>query len=217
MAIEIQVYDGLTPVLQFIADRNFGLARECLSITGSKIRKQAEDDMKTYSHTWHQKISKNGNRVIFQKSSQRRILGTTTNHKPNSKPIVDNIGKMITSFLPKETSMYALSVTIGGANKGFQPIHYEKGLRTNKKLDYVNARSSETRAIFDKLNTGKLNPQHPYSRKSIFEKPKFKARPFLTKAGANAEAEISKSLNERYAQVVPKLVNNANLKIRKVG
>jgi len=239
MAIKVGIYDGAIPVIDFIAQRSFNLARESLSVTGAKLQNQMRKDITTYHHNWFHGEGKKipisivghksevdyilkRNRYIWKDVARTRTLGDITHHDGSrSYPnMVKNIAQMITFYVPtsdsKSTNM--LQMTVGGANKAFRPEEIIDGKVTGRRFKEVGRKDKRTRSIFEKLNSGKVDRFHDYYRHAKgleSDHHHFVARPFMSKAIGRAKPEIMKSLQKRYNSVLPKVVNNVKLNIRK--
>lgn len=213
MAVHITIFDGVNPMIDFIAQRHYGLAKESLSVAGSKVRKQAENKMKSYYHNWINKLNSDGKYITYKSNNKKKRFGDMISHRATTLSS-RNIGEIITSYMPDNK----LEVIIGGDHKSFRPLIYEKGLAvgTMKRVKRV---SKATRAIFHKMNTGEITKEHPYSNKSRTKYPDatYTARPFLNNAMLTANSEVISSIEKRYVQVLPGLVANANIKVVKVS
>ncbi len=216
MATHITIYDGTTPMLDYIASQSPKLARKVLSITGSTLRDNARDNMRRERHFWHH-ITINGKRKIYKSKTQQRVLGTMTSHG-KKVPYNINMSDIITFYMPKfdEKNKNNLSVTIGGAHKRFNAEMRDEwgnviGYKSTHGVKKV------TRSIFHKLNTGELDKYHPYRKNdSGYESTakKYKGYGYMDKVNAKAKGKLVEKMQENYIKVVPKLINNKDFKVR---
>jgi hypothetical protein len=243
MAIRMEIFDGVTPMLDVIASTSYTLAREALTKTGLDTKDEVKNAIRHYKHNWHHAVIarnqipkgatgvKSGNRnktplnkntksrYIWKDMGKVRTLGTMTSHGSASGSMVDNVGDMITSYISPKGG---LSVTVGGSHKRAIIKKYKDG-EENGDYGEVHAVSAETKAIFHKLNTGQISKDHPYytrvgksgyeTRHTMYDK----TRNFFDLGRSFAKAEVERKLTKYYSQVLPRVVNNKNIKLKEIN
>ena len=209
MSIKVAIFDKSIPMLDFIAERHFGLARESLSVAGAKIRDAQQKAIRQFSHHWHNERTANGKRRIYYSKKKKRTLGKAI---ASSKFKHDNIADIMSFWLPN--SEKSLTAVIGGSHNTFTPIKYVDGENVGY-MKKVKKRGTEIRAIYHKLGTGEVTDEHPYKKrgtKKRFEDAEYVARQFQNKGISMAKNELKKSLTKRYVKVLPRVANRANIK-----
>lgn len=214
MSIRIEIFDGMTPMLEKIQLLSHGMALESLSVAGSHLQREARAAMRRKKHTWHQ-IFKNGKIIVQQ--GELRELGLRISHNDGSLANPDSMSAMITSYL-NEKSMV---VTVGGRHKAFTPTKRENGVVTGK-LKRVGSVGKQTHGILHKLNFGgKLSDQLEYydrgDNPANFKNATYRGYDFMGQGYRNSISSITEAMTSRYERLLHKAVNRADVKVKSRG
>jgi len=226
MAIRMEIYDGVTPIIDFIAQRSYGFARQALTETGMDVKDKIQSSINHY-HTdwWHGRKSQipkdaknvvkmqNG-RYIWREIGHSHALGMMVNHS-TGEPMNRNIIDSLSSYISPEGG---LSVTIGGSHKAATIKKYKDGV-VDGDYGVLKARSAKTKAIFHKLNTGEINEDHPYYKKGRDKyegrlSPYIKNRNFFEMGRIWATPTVVNKMNKYYQKLLPQIANNAKIQTK---
>ncbi len=207
--IKVEIYDTLIPLIDEMAKRGLGLMSESLQVAGSQIAKEARASMYRQRHNWFNAFI-DGKYKVWKELSGAKQLGLMMSHKNQGQHQPGSIGNMLSFYL----SPSGLSVTVGGAHPRFQPRAYKDGIHIGNYGKPIAAVGKRGRAIIHKLNTGELNSDHPYSKKSWerFEGAKYKGRHFMDVGFREARKQIDKSIGARFEKSFKVAVNRVEVK-----
>jgi hypothetical protein len=209
MSVRIEIFDGLTPMLEKIALVSRGVALECLSVAGAQLQKQARMAMRRKQHYWHNEYV-GGKRKIFKSTSQARELGLRISSATGSVDDPASMANFISSYLDEQHSL----VVVGGKHKSFVPKKRENG-EVVGTMPRVKGIGTESHAILHKLNFGELLPEYPRVSMPRFRNAKYVGYHFMEDGWRAAQGAIEDSLTRRYEAIIGKAVNRANVKTRK--
>lgn len=215
-SIRLEIYDGMTPMLDRIMELSYGTALEGLSVAGSEVQKATRASLKSKSHNWHQMIDPETNkRRIFKNTNELRELGRRMSYDSGGDASPNSMASMITSRVnPKH-----LSVIIGGKNSSFQPRSYKDGKDVGSYGSRVKAVGADTFSILHKLNTGERNSDHNWvgSKKSMegFKLANYEAYNFMEEGAMMAQGAVLDAMTSRYQTLLHKAVNNAKIRVVK--
>jgi len=203
--IVLTFYDTVTPLLSELAVRSPNLAREALQAAGAKLQKAARSELKRKVTYWHQEV-KDGRRIIYKGSPQR--LGTRISHTTGEVLNPDNMASFISFYMsPNNPNV----VTVGGAHPDFTPLKYRGG-KVVGTMGKIKAVGKIGRSIIHKLNTGKLDENHPYRERSWIPNAKYERRAFMESAYLSSKSNIEQTVLKRFDMSFREAVNTIKVK-----
>lgn len=214
--IKLTIYDGATPMLDKIASVSYGLALDVLDQAGQKVRKAKRKALKSTSHGWDMKISKNGKRYITYDSKKKKITGGRKYHKDGNAGKPESMANFVTSYLMERN----MTVVIGGMH----PTHTPKTRRNGKVVGYQAKQkgiTEKTYAILEKLDTGVISDDYKrlVRKKSMprFKNAKYKARNWSSKGYLASKGEVTNLMTTKYATLLGKQLNNIDVKVKEIA
>lgn len=217
MAYKIQIFDGLSPMLDEVAAANYGLGLDALDHAGGVIRDAQRAAFRS-NQDWRQRYVRNKKGKIVRLISKRglNILGQRISHKnmknSDSPP---NMKSLITSYLNAK-QMYVL---VGGMHPAFTPMTRREGKVVGRQRR-VSGVPKSSYAILQKLDSGSTDGDYTslVRPKSMarFKNAQYKARNFMARGRASASAKVKDIMTSKLESLIHKQVNRTRVKTREV-
>jgi hypothetical protein len=207
MSVRVEVFDGVTPMLEKILELSYTTALESLSVAGNAIREEARSAMRSKTHNWFQKMTSEGRMVLYRNPNKLRELGLRISHATGQVDDPESMQNFITSYLMEKK----LTVVVGGRHRAFRP----KMIRDGKivgTLGRVNAVGRETHAILHMMNFGEAIPGYEADYNKGGER---KGYHFMEEGFSHARGRVADAMTKRYESLLHKAVDRANVKIVK--
>ena len=220
MSIRLEVYDGLNPILDAMANVSRGVALESLSVAGNYIRNNARNELLTAErHNWFQRIAQDkksgvlGGRQIVYDASRDREFGSRMSYETGGNARPGSMANFITSFLMDNHML----MVVGGKHGRSKQTKYREGKAVGSfSLGSV---TKQSHAILHKLNFGEQNEHHRWKEGSRSIKQfegKWQARRFMEKGYRGAVPAINNAMNSRLLSLLGGAINNIEIRERKV-
>lgn len=218
MAIRLEIYDGLNPILDEIARVSRGVALESLSVAGSKIRDNSRAELiRSDRHHWFQTRgggkALSGRRIVYDQTKSKEF-GARVSHDTFDSANPGSMANFITSFLMEKH----LTVVVGGRHGKETPNSYRGGEVVGKEKP-IGPITKEAHAILHKLNFGEKNEFHRWKEgKASIDafNNKWKGRGFMAKGYSIAVPSINEALTSRLLKSLGGAINKIEIRERRV-
>ena len=214
--IKLTIYDGATPMLDKIASVSYGLGLDVLDQAGQKVRKAKRAALKSTSHGWDMKISKNGKRYITYDSKKQKITGGRKYHNSGNTGKPESMANFINSYLMERN----MTVVIGGMHPTFTPKTRRDGKVVGNQAIQKGV-TAKTYAILEKLDTGNTSGEYEnlVRRKSMskFANAKYKKRNWSGKGYAASKGEVTNLMTTKYATLLGKQLSNIDVVAKEIA
>lgn len=210
-SIKLNIFDGVTPMLDEIVKLNYGSAREALSIAGDILRKNVRNEMKRSSHHWEQEWV-NGKHRIWKRKDLRELGLRKSSKGGMANP--DSMSNFITSYMGNKST----TVVVGGAHRDANMVMYRDGKPSGSiKLKGI---SKATQAILNKLNSGEINEYYTRNGSDAsaqrFSNARYVGYKFMEKGYASSKSAIEDAMTNTYSKILGRAVDRANVHVREV-
>ncbi len=214
MSLKIQIFAGAIPMLDVIAEANYGQALDALDHAGMAIQNAQRQMLRASTTDWRQ-FYKDGKRRIY-KTKFSNMLGKRVSHQNrNNKGKPLNMANFITSNLMAGS----MTMVVGGKHKAFTPKFYRDGqvVGFGKR---VQATTKSSYAILQKLDSGSTDGEYkslvrPKSMPN-FESAVYKKQNFIAKGRAMAMPKVQQIMTSKLESMIHKQINRATVKVREV-
>lgn len=218
MSVKLQIYDGMTPMLDKIAMIHYGMGLDVLDQAGQKMRKSIRTALeRSPRHRWQQKIV-NGKRVIFR-GQGKRPRGMMFSHTRGGIHQPGHIKHYITSYLMERS----MTVVVGGKHPRFRA----KTRRNGKVTGYqkaVQAVGDTAYGILQKIDAGgtydEQSSDYKKARPSTiksFKNARYRRTNFVAKGRNAAMSGVRDLMTNKLEQLIGRQVNRETVKMRRVA
>jgi len=217
MSLKITIFDGVIPMLDEIAEANYGQGLDALDHAGIVLRTAQRTAFKSSRTQWRQSYIK-GKRRIF-KTTSSNILGNRVSHQTRSnRGRPSSMANFITSNLMEKSMI----MVVGGKHGKLSP----KLRRDGKVIGLAKPVSSVTKgsyAILQKLNNGSIATDKNYYANSVrrssmkgFKRAKYLSQNFVEKGRLVAMPAVRQIMTSKLESMIHKQINRANIKVKEV-
>ncbi len=214
--IKLTIHDSLSPLLDQMVIRSYGLAQQSLQQAGAKVAYAARAEMNKMGSHWFNDVV-NGEYEIWRDRAAMKILGKRISHTSGGGMSPPSMANLIGFYL----SPHSLTVTVGGGHPTFRPIAFKDGLPNGYYGNSIGSVGSKGRAILHKLNTGEVTSENPYAKSGtpIKDAKYVQNRHFMERGFAMARGEIDRIFAENYEKTFMTAMNNVHVTpiVRSVG
>jgi len=214
--VQIEITDGITPVLSGIAHVSRQVALEQMSKSGNYVRKAARNRMRMprNRHHWFQKLGSLGKRAPYKDLNNTKELGFRT--KIDGTPASpESMSNMITSYLSEASRI----MVVGGTHKRGTQVLRRDGQIMGKTTVY--GVSKHTWSILNKLDRGARNEFHGWGPNGVnklsmkgFRSANYVPHNFMLQGLADATPYIAQQLHSEYEKIIGKAVNRVNVQVK---
>jgi len=218
MSLKITIFDCAIPMLDKIAEANYGQALDALEHAGIKLRTATRRAFLSSSTHISQQYDKHENFKIRGSKTRKiqQVLGQRISHR--NKGSMDNPSSMA-NFITSNLMTKSMTMVIAGKHGKLRP----KLRRDGKVTGFAKSVGSVTKgsyAILQKLNSGDSS-ESEYKKvhrtkvqHRIFDDMKFRKQNFIEKGRAMAMPEVRNIMTTKLESMIHKQINRATVKTR---
>ncbi len=218
MSFHIKIFDGAIPMLDMIAEANYGQALDALDHAGIKLRNSTRKAFLSSSTVVSQFYNEHGFYKIRKRGKIQQVLGQRISHR--NKGSMDRPSSMV-NFITSNLMTKSMTMVVAGKHGRLRP----KLRKDGKVIGFAGSVGATTKgsyAILQKLNSGDSSDseyQKIYRTKvqhKIFDNMKFRKQNFIEKGRAMAMPEVRNIMTTKLESMIHKQINRAEIKVKEV-